>query len=61
VNRKIECEKLIFTNKAKAPYSTSHTSNTVKKQSSAVFGSYSREMIEKLLCDIEDGQTLGEA
>lgn len=61
VNRKIECEKLAFTHKVKAPYPTSHNSNTVKKQSSAVFGSYSREVIEKLLCDIEDGQTLGEA
>ena len=61
VNRKIECKELAFTHKVKAPYPTSHNSNTVKKQSSAVFGSYSREMIEKLLCDIEDGQTLGEA
>lgn len=61
VNRKIECKKLAFTHKVKAPYPTSHNSNTIKKQSSAVFGSYSREMIEKLLCDIEDKQTLGEA
>ncbi|WP_201581528.1 site-specific integrase [Psychrobacter glacincola] len=61
VNRKVDCEKLAFTHKVKAPYPTSHNSNTIKKQSSAVFGSYSREMIEKLLCDIEDGQTLGEA
>lgn len=61
VNRKIECKKLAFTHKVKAPYPTSHNSNTIKKQSSAVFGSYSREVIEKLLYDIEDGQTLGEA
>lgn len=61
VNRKIECKELAFTHKVKAPYPTSHNSNIVKKQSSAVFGSYSREVIEKLLCDIEDGQTLGEA
>jgi len=32
-----------------------------KKQYSAVFGRYSREMIEKLLLDIEDGQALGAA
>ena len=61
VNRKIECKELAFTHKVKAPYPTSHNSNIVKKQSSAVFGSYSREVIEKLLCDIEGGQTLGEA
>jgi len=61
VNRKIECKELAFTHKVKAPYPTSHNSNIVKKQPSAVFGSYSREVIEKLLCDIEGGQTLGEA
>src|SRR5690606_21740528 len=32
-----------------------------KKQYSAMFGRYSREMIEKLLWDIEDGQMLGAA
>ncbi len=62
VNRKIECKRLMFTDKVKAPQSTSSSIvDKDKKHYSAVFGRYSREMIEKLLWDIEDGQTLGEA
>ena len=61
VNRKVDCEKIMFADKVKAPQSTSSTIDTDKKQYSAVFGKYNREMIEKLLWDIENGQTLGAA
>ncbi|MDN6275990.1 tyrosine-type recombinase/integrase [Psychrobacter sp.] len=62
VNRKIECKKLKLADyEVKAPHSTSRIIDTDKEQSSAVFGRYSRETIEKLLCDLEDGQTLGDA
>lgn len=61
VNRKVDCEKLTFAHKLKVPQSTSSIIDTDKKQYSAVFGKYSRKMIEKLLWDIEDGQMLGAA
>lgn len=61
VNRKVDCEKLVLANKVKIPLSSNSSIDTDKKQYSAVFGRYSREMIEKLLWNIEDGQTLGEA
>lgn len=61
VNRKVDCEKLGLANKVKIPLSSNSSIDTDKKQYSAVFGRYSREMIEKLLWNIEDGQTLGEA
>ena len=61
VNRKVDCEKLVLANKVKVPLLSNSPIDTDKKQYSAVFGRYSREMIEKLLWDIEDGQTLGEA
>ncbi|WP_201547722.1 site-specific integrase [Psychrobacter sp. Pi2-1] len=61
VNRKVDCEKLVLANEANIPLSSNSSIDTDKKQYSTVFGRYSREMIEKLLWDIEDGQTLGEA
>ena len=61
VNRKVDCEKIMFTDKVKTPLLSSGHIGIDKKQYSAVFGRYSREMIEKLLLDIEDGQALGAA
>jgi integrase len=61
VNRKVNCEKLMLANKVKIPLLSNSSIDTDKKQHSAVFGRYNREMIEKLLWNIEDGQTLGEA
>jgi len=61
VNRKVDCEKIMFTDKVKTPLLSSGHIGIDKKQYSAVFGRYSREMIEKLLLDIEDGQALGVA
>ncbi|MGP5687092.1 tyrosine-type recombinase/integrase [Psychrobacter glacincola] len=61
VNRKVDCEKLTFANKVKTSLLSSSPIDIDKKQYSAVFGRYSREMIEKLLWDIEDGQALGTA
>lgn len=61
VNRKVDCEKLMFADKVKMSLLSSSPIDIDKKQYSAVFGRYSREMIEKLLWDIEDGQALGAA
>lgn len=61
VNRKVDCEKLIFADKVKTHLLSSSPIDFDKKQYSAVFGRYSREVIEKLLLDIEDGQALGAA
>lgn len=61
VNRKVDCEKLMFADKVKTSLLSSGPIVIDKKQYSAVFGRYSREMIEKLLLDIEDGQALGAA
>lgn len=61
VNRKVDCEKLMFADKVKTSLLSSGPIGIDKKQYSAVFGRYSREMIEKLLLDIEDGQALGVA
>ena len=61
INNKIEHEKLLTTcNVKKAPL-TQGDNELVVKHHSAVFGHYSREVVEKLLHDIEDGQPLGEA
>lgn len=61
VNRKVDCEKLKFADKVKTSLLNNIPIDIDKKQYSAVFGRYSREMIEKLLLDIEDGQALGAA
>ena len=61
VNRKVDCEKLMFADKVKTSLLSSGPIVIDKKQYSAVFGRYSREIIEKLLLDIEDGQALGAA
>lgn len=61
VNRKVDCERLMFADKVKTSLLSSGPIGIDKKQYSAMFGRYSREMIEKLLWDIEDGQMLGAA
>jgi integrase len=61
VNRKVDCEKLKFADKVKTSLLNNIPIDIDKKQYSAVFGRYSREMIEKLLWDIEGGQMLGAA
>ena len=61
VNRKVGCERLMFADKVKTSLLSSGPIGIDKKQYSAMFGRYSREMIEKLLWDIEDGQMLGAA
>lgn len=61
INNKVEHEKLLTTrNVNKAPL-TQDNNELVVNHHSAVFGHYSREVVEKLLYDIEDGQLLGEA
>ena len=61
MNRKVDCEKLMFADKVKTSLLSTSPIDFDKKQYSAVFSRYSREVIEKLLWDIEDGQMLGTA
>ncbi|SUD91829.1 site-specific integrase [Psychrobacter phenylpyruvicus] len=64
INRKIKLEQLSTTiticNKVNKDSHDSNTSSNNQKVS-AVFGIYNREVIEKLLHDIEDGQPVSEA
>ena len=61
INNKIEHERLLTTRNVKKA-STNHSSDELRVDNhSTVFGHYSREMVEKLLYDIEDGQLLGDA
>jgi len=61
INRKIEHEKLSASHDVKRQPSTLDSNDLAVEQNSAVFGRYNREMIEKLLYDIEDGQRLDDA
>lgn len=60
INNKVEHEKLLTArNVSKAPLTQGNNELSVNHYS-AVFGHYSREVVEKLLYDIKEGQLLGE-
>lgn len=61
INRKIKHEELLTSLDVKRQPSTHSNNELPVERHSVVFGSYSREMVEKLLYDMEDGQILGDA